>query len=252
MKENFLTDKQVAIRTWFSFLFFIIAFTAGIAVWFWLKKQPADRRTLGGIPHPLRKGLNVNERFFSTTFNANRLVPVFPKSSSANPARVNGDIGMSNDFDPAQWKLAVVKSDGDTLLLNLDDIKKLPKTEIVFNFKCIEGWSQKTWWGGVKFSDFLKHYNLNKEANLKYVGLSTPDEEYYVGIDMPSAMHEQTLLCYELNGEPLPMNQGYPLRLIIPVKYGIKSIKRIGTMYFSNQRPPDYWAERGYDYYSGL
>ena len=159
---------------------------------------------------------------------------------------------MSNDFDPAQWQLAVVKSDGDTLLLNLDDIKKLPKTEIVFNFKCIEGWSQKTWWGGVKFSDFLKHYNLDKEANLKYVGLSTPDEEYYVGIDMPSAMHQQTLLCYELNGEPLPMNQGYPLRLIIPVKYGIKSIKRIGTMYFSNQRPPDYWAERGYDYYSGL
>jgi hypothetical protein len=252
MKERFLTDKQVSLRTWFSFLFFVVAFGGGIAVWFWLKKQPSDSGILGGIPSPLRKGLGVNEKFFSTTFNANRLVPVFPKSSAAKPARVNGDIGMSNDFDPAQWQLAVVKSDGDTLLLNLDDIKKLPKTEIVFNFKCIEGWSQKTWWGGVKFSDFLKHYNLDKEANLKYVGLITPDEEYYVGIDMPSAMHEQTLLCYELNGQPLPMNQGYPLRLIIPVKYGIKSIKRIGTMYFSNQRPPDYWAERGYDYYSGL
>ena len=79
---------------------------------------------------------------------------------------------------------------------------------------------------------------------MKYLDLSTPDKQYYVGIDMPSALHPQTLLCYELNGKPLPMNQGYPLRLIIPVKYGVKSLKRIGYMYFDKKRPPDYWAER--------
>jgi DMSO/TMAO reductase YedYZ molybdopterin-dependent catalytic subunit len=55
-----------------------------------------------------------------------------------------------------------------------------------------------------------------------------------------------------MNGAPLPMNQGYPLRLIIPVKYGIKHLKRIGSIFFSNTRPPDYWYERGYDYYAGL
>jgi len=145
----------------------------------------------------------------------------------------------------------VVKTNGDTAFFTMDDIKQLPKTELVYDFKCIEGWSQKTWWGGVKFSDFLKYNHLQKEASFTYVGMMTPDEEYYVGIDMASALHPQTLLAYEMNGQPLPMNQGYPLRLIIPVKYGIKSIKRIGTIYFSNQRPPDYWAERGYDYYSG-
>ena len=59
-------------------------------------------------------------------------------------------------------------------------------------------------------------------------------------------------LPFSSNGEPLPMKQGFPLRLIIPVKYGIKSIKRIGTMYFDNEKPPDYWAERGYDYFAGL
>ena len=140
----------------------------------------------------------------------------------------------------------------DTLLITLDEIKSLPKTEVVFNFKCIEGWSQITYWGGVKFSDFIKAYNLGDEASLKYVGLSTPDKQYYVGIDMPSALHPQTLLCYELNGKPLPMDQGYPLRLIIPIKYGIKSLKRIGTMYFADQRPRDYWYEKGYDYFAGL
>jgi DMSO/TMAO reductase YedYZ molybdopterin-dependent catalytic subunit len=95
-------------------------------------------------------------------------------------------------------------------------------------------------------------YHLSEESAMNYLGLSTPDEEYYVGIDMRSAMHPQTLLCYEMNGNPLPMNQGYPLRLIIPVKYGIKSLKRIGSMYFNNERPTDYWAEKGYDYFSGL
>jgi DMSO/TMAO reductase YedYZ molybdopterin-dependent catalytic subunit len=159
---------------------------------------------------------------------------------------------LGNDFDTAAWKLYVIKKNGDTLALTLDDIKKLPKVDITFNFKCIEGWNQVTHWGGVRFSDFLKAYRLGDESQMKYVGLVTPDEAYYVGIDMPSILHPQTILCYELNNQPLPMKEGYPLRLIIPVKYGIKHLKRIGTLYFSNNRPPDYWAERGYDYYAGL
>jgi DMSO/TMAO reductase YedYZ molybdopterin-dependent catalytic subunit len=122
---------------------------------------------------------------------------------------------------------------------------------VVFNFKCIEGWNQITSWSGVRFSDFVEHYGLNKEAQMKYVGMKTPDEEYYVGIDMPSVLQRQTILCYEMNDKPLPMNQGYPLRIIIPVKYGVKHIKRIGTIFFDNNKPADYWAERGYDYYTG-
>ena len=73
----------------------------------------------------------------------------------------------------------------------------------------------------------------------------------YVGLDMASALHPQTLLCYEINGEPLSLEHGAPLRLVTPVKYGLKSIKRIGTMTFTDERPPDFWAERGYDYYLG-
>jgi DMSO/TMAO reductase YedYZ molybdopterin-dependent catalytic subunit len=87
---------------------------------------------------------------------------------------------------------------------------------------------------------------------MQYVGMETPDKGYYVGIDMPSAMHPQTLLAYEVNDQPLPGKHGQPLRLIIPVKYGIKNLKRIGSISFSNTRPRDYWAEQGYDYYSGL
>ena len=142
-------------------------------------------------------------------------------------------------------------------------IKKLPKTEICFNFKCIEGWSQVTHWGGVRLIDFVNHYRLatrsgkpvspdHVEDLAHYAGFQTPDDKYYVGLDIASALHPQTLLCYEMNGKPLPYDQGAPLRLIVPVKYGIKSLKRIGLIYFSDQRPPDYWFERGYDYDAAL
>ncbi len=82
--------------------------------------------------------------------------------------------------------------------------------------------------------------------------MQTPSQEYYVGLDMPSALHSQTLLCYEMNGAPLAIENGAPLRLRIPTKYGIKNIKRIGTITYTDQRPADYWAEQGYDWYAGL
>ena len=65
-------------------------------------------------------------------------------------------------------------------------------------------------------------------------------------------MHPQTLLAYEMNGQPLTNDHGAPLGLIIPVKYGIKNLKRIGNSTFSDSRPKDYWAENGYDYDSGF
>ena len=133
------------------------------------------------------------------------------------------------------------------------ELTQLPKTEVIFDFKCVEGWSQITHWGGIRFSDFISHYHLESLAkNYKYVGFLSVDKGYYVGIDIASMMQPQTLLCYEMNDAILPMKQGYPLRLIIPVKYGIKHIKQIGTIYFSNTKPKAYWAERGYDYFAGL
>jgi DMSO/TMAO reductase YedYZ molybdopterin-dependent catalytic subunit len=250
-KQESLTDAQVRKRTILSFIIFIVLIAAGAAAWLWIRHQPKELAQTGVQP-TLRKVLDANEKVFDKTFSPNHLVKTFPKSQAAKNVRVNGDVGMGDDFDANAWRLKLVRAAGDTLLIGIDDIKKLPKTEIVFDFKCIEGWSQITHWGGVKFSDFIRAYHLEALVSKKYIGLETPDGAYYVGIDMPSAMHPQTLLCYEMNDKPLPTNQGNPLRLIIPVKYGIKSLKRIGTLFFSDERPRDYWYERGYDYYSAL
>ncbi len=246
--EKLLTEKQVRNKTLFALLFFILFIAGCILSWNWLHNQPKEQAAL----KPLRSVLNINEFIFSNLFSKDHLAKTYPQKMVVPYARVNGKVGLSTDFNPDSWKLKLVKKTGDTLFISLDEIKALPKTEIIFDFKCIEGWSQVTHWGGVRFSDFVKKYGLEEQSSLQFSGLITPDEEYYVGIDNKSMLHPQTLLCYEINGKPLPMNQGYPLRLIIPVKYGIKHLKRIGTLFFSNQRPPDYWYERGYDFYSGL
>ena len=159
--------------------------------------------------------------FSNYIYSTNNISKAYSPDDAAPRVRVNGDTGLGADFDASKWKLQVVQKPGDTLFISLDEIKALPKTQIVFDFKCIEGWSQIIHWGGVKFSDFVKKYNLTEQTALKYVGLNTPDKKYYVGIDTSSIMHPQTILCYQMNGRPLPMNYGYPLRSIIPVKYAL-------------------------------
>ena len=249
-----VTEKKLNRRNFIAFTSFIGLNVLAYSGWRWLYKSPIESAGVtAGARKPLRKALNQNELIFKNTFSNDHLVKTYPKSMAAKVVRVNSNIGNKpNNFDPAAWSLNVNKKDGSLLNISLEELRALPKTEIIYDFKCVEGWDQISHWGGVKFSDFINHYDLQEEAKLKYVGFATPDKAYYVGIEMPGAMHPQTLLAYEVNDRLLPVQHGQPLRLIIPVKYGIKNLKRIGTISFSNQRPPDYWAEQGYDYYSGL
>ena len=107
-------------------------------------------------------------------------------------------------------------------------------------------------WSGVKFSDFAAAHGPRARCKSRGWGSKLPTASYYVGLDRASAMHPQTLLAYEMNGQPLTNDHGAPLRLLIPVKYGVKNLKRIGKITFSDSRPQDYWAENGYDYDSGF
>lgn len=251
--------QQMRTLTRRSFAVGGIAALAGAAGLTWLHATSDD----DGIPWPLRRALEFNERAARGFFSHTRLAPEFSVSRARMP-RANGHVGLAVAPDLAAWRLNVTSEAAGArpLELSLEDLHRLPRVEITTELKCIEGWSEIVHWAGTRLSDFASHYRLarrdgqeiddaNSRQLLDFVGLETPDGEYYVGLDMPSALHPQTLLCYEMNGNPLTPEHGAPLRLVIPVKYGIKHLKRIGRIVFTDARPRDYWAERGYDWYAG-
>ena len=256
--------RQATLRSRRSFLGLGLAGLAGLAGWRYLLHTPeAD-----GIPSGLRGVLDFNARLTSDYYRNTRLAPEFARSLAQMP-RANGDVGLDAEgFDPAAWQLTVqgYAPPGRSARSHssLAQLQALPRTEFTTEFKCIEGWSTIVSWAGVRFVDFLAHYPLatrsgqpmpdpaNPPADAaRYVSLVTPDEQYYVGMDMASMLHPQTLLCYEMNGQPLALAHGAPLRLVTPLKYGIKHLKRIGTIAFADERPADYWAEQGYDWDAG-
>jgi hypothetical protein len=257
-------NEQVRLRmrrqTRRSFLGLGAGLLTGYGAWRWL----ASRREIDGDPWPLREVLEANEQLARDYFKPQHLSPTFdPSRVSAD--RVNGDVGLDEDIDIPKWKLQVhgLASEDGPVELGLDAIKRLPRVEMTTELKCIEGWSVIVRWAGARFTDFMKAFPpettnsrpfsvSNPEDLPPYVRMETPDGGYYVGLDMESMLHPQTLLCYERNGEPLPQEHGAPLRLVTPIKYGVKNLKRIGAIRYSSLRPSDYWAERGYDWYVGL
>lgn len=245
-------EKEFASISRRNFLGFALAGLAGVGSYYWLRSQPA----IDGAEYPLRYGFRFNEALSEKYFSHSRLAPEYPKAA-VEQLRQNGNVGLEEELDVSKWQLQVsgtAKSPDAALTFSLDDIKKLPAQDIAINFKCIEGWSRIMNYKGARLTDFIEAAGLFPDIKSlpEYVSLATPAGDYYVGLDMESATHPQTLLVYEMNNAPLLPEHGAPLRLLIPVKYGIKNLKRIGTINFTNERPKDYWAERGYDWYSGL
>ena len=224
----------------------------GLTGWRWL----VTRSDEDGLPWPFRRVLGLNESLARAVFRSSSSASEFPRSAAREP-RVNGQIGIDPSIDPASWRLRVIGASGvgGAQLFRLEEIKALPRVEMTTELKCIEGWSVVVHWTGARLADLASLTGLARRDGggelLRYASLATPDAAYYVGLDMASALHPQTLLCYEMNGGPLTPDHGAPLRLVIPVKYGIKNLKQIGTIQFTDRRPTDYWAERGYDWYSG-
>lgn len=248
--------RRMATRSRRGFLVGGAAALVGIFGWRWMGDE-----TKANL---LRSTFEFNEKLSQIFYRPTRLSPEFPRDQ-ITAARMNGFEGLEGEVDPTAWRLAVggLAGRADDLMLTLDDIKRLPRTEMTTQLKCIEGWSTIVSWAGVRFSDFAAAY-LPQTINgsqpdilgrpdqlVPYVYITTPDEKYYVGWDMPSILHPQTLLAYEMNGAPLTLEHGAPLRIASPTKYGIKQIKRIGRIEFTAERPKDFWAEYGYDWYSG-
>ena len=191
---------------------------------------------------------------------------VDPKQAASTkmaPAPVQGKVQQDEEhtgrrprgLEEAGESYSTLRPGTPGLLLTLDDIvPKLPRHELVTQFKCIEGWSQIVHWAGVRMADFLELYPpaLVDGREPRYVYMETPDGDYFVGYDLHICRHPQTLLVTEMMGAPLTQSHGAPLRVHMPTKYGYKQIKRIGLIAYTNEKPDDYWTELGYDWYAGL
>ncbi len=249
--QEIVTATEQQLRSRSRRNFFALAAGAAVSVggWRWLNSRADENE----VPGPFRRALELNEKVTGRAlFGDAHRAPEFPRSK-VQDIEANGDIGLEHEPDLQNWRLLLTPL-GDTAprhTLTLADVRSLPKVEQTIEFKCIEGWSAITNWGGVRLSDFAARFVPGSER-ARYVGMTTPDKKYYVGLDTASALHPQTLLAYEKDGQPLEDEHGAPLRLVIPVKYGVKNLKRIGSIFFSDVRPADYWAEQGYDYYAAL
>ena len=206
------------------------------------------------LPWPLRRILEGNGALWQAAAD-----PAKQSASSVQPpapgtrARLNGDIGLTATDEGA--RAIEIESGAQSLSLTPARWATLPRASESALFCCVEGWSEPMAYSGVRFSEVMDRLRLGRKEDgsfFRYVGLETPDGEYYVSLDVESMRHSQTLLADEQNGAPLLISHGAPVRLIIPIKYGIKSLKRVGRVTFADRRPPDYWNEAGYDWHASL
>lgn len=254
-------EREMRRLTRRSFATGAVAALAGLGGWAWLRGAGLE----DGVPWPLRRVLRFNQHLAETLLPPRRLAPTFPAERVRGDARTNGFVGLNGSLPSGTWRLRIQHEDRTAeQSIALTSIQTVQRAEQITEFKCVEGWSQVMQFGGVRFGDVLTHFRLGTRSGrapdpvnhpqdlYRYVYLATPDEDYYVGLDMASALHQQTLLCDTMNWQALTQEHGAPLRLYLAVKYGYKSLKRVSLIRFQDERPSDYWADRGYDWYAGL
>ncbi|HEY9804979.1 MAG TPA: molybdopterin-dependent oxidoreductase, partial [Candidatus Obscuribacterales bacterium] len=154
-------------------------------------------------------------------------------------------------LDPAAFRLVIDGEVSHPLSLSMAEIQQLPLTSMVIRHVCVEGWAAIVQWGGVRLRELVALAQPKPEV--KYVYFQSADG-YYGSWDLPSALHPQTLMAYQKNGEPLPIENGAPLRLASPVKLGYKQSKWVTRITLVSQlgRVKGYWEDQGYEWFAGL
>jgi DMSO/TMAO reductase YedYZ molybdopterin-dependent catalytic subunit len=207
----------------------------------------------------LNKALRIDDDVAEALYSRNRMVPTYTKFH-ITPIKNNYNGATPDPGYISGWNLTV-EGLASGLSVSLD-IRKLmnrfPVHEQITPFVCVEGWSAIAWWAGLRFDDLFRAYppisqakwaRVESSVNLDASGNPDP---YFVSVDLATARHQQTLLVTHHNGQPLTLEHGAPLRLLVPVKLGLKNVKAITKITFTAEEPRDYWAERGYSRYDGI
>jgi DMSO/TMAO reductase YedYZ molybdopterin-dependent catalytic subunit len=215
--------------------------------------DPARRERL------LDRALTFDDDVAEALYSPDRRVRTY-STSQVTPLRNNYDGGTPSPAILERWALQLSGlASGRSERLTLAELQsRFTLHGQVTRFVCVEGWSAIAWWGGIRCADFLAAFPpatgarwaaFRSDVNIDRRGNPDP---YYVSIDLVTMRHPQVLLATHYHGRPLPMAHGAPLRLLAPVKLGLKNIKAITSIAYTASEPPDYWNERGYSKYDGI
>src|SRR6201988_1943203 len=207
----------------------------------------------------LNRALRIDDDVAEALYSEKRLVPTYTKSE-ITPLKNNYNGATPDPSYIPEWQLELNGlASGLRVSLNIRDLlNRFQMHEQITRLVCVEGWSAVAWWSGLRFDDLLHAYPPTSQAKWVRVESSVnldpsgnPDP-YFVSLDLPTARHPQTLLATHFNGEHLTVDHGAPLRLLVPVKLGLKNVKAVTKLSFVAEEPRDYWAERGYSRYDGI
>jgi DMSO/TMAO reductase YedYZ molybdopterin-dependent catalytic subunit len=200
----------------------------------------------------LKAGLGFSDWASAKLFRTQHLAPTFDDSELTPFEKfpVNDYDVDDPEVELDNWTLTVsgaVQKPGD---YKLAAIQQLPKVVRNTRHVCVEGWDVIGRFGGARVSDFLKMIGADTSARFVYVECA---DDYYESIDMATALHPQSMLCYEMYDQPLTREHGAPLRLTIPTKIGYKQAKYLTDLKVTNVlQKVGYWEDQGYSEFYGL
>jgi DMSO/TMAO reductase YedYZ molybdopterin-dependent catalytic subunit len=200
----------------------------------------------------LKKGLAFSDWASARLFRRSHLAPTFADSDLTPFAKfpINGYDVEDPGVIFENWSLTVggaVQKPGD---YKLAQIQALPHMRQNTRHVCVEGWDVIGRFGGARLSDFLAM--IGADTSARFITVACADD-YYESLDMATALHPQTLLCYEMYDQPLTRKHGAPLRLNIPTKVGYKQAKYLTDMKVTNVlEKVGYWEDQGYSSFYSL
>ena len=193
----------------------------------------------------------LNQSVEALLLNPQKPVPEFPVSAIEPEALIVNTFNFTPQIDPVNFRLMVDGEVNNPLSLGMQDIQQMSLATMTIRHVCVEGWAAIVQWGGVRLRDIIAL--AQPKGNVGYVYFQSADG-YYESWDIASALHPQTLLAYQKNGQPLPIDNGAPLRLASPIKLGYKLSKWVTRIVLvSNLLPAKgYWEDQGYEWFAGL
>ncbi|MBW4643256.1 MAG: molybdopterin-dependent oxidoreductase [Goleter apudmare HA4340-LM2] len=225
--------------------FFQISGLSGVSILLGSCGTPAFEDIVGTLSQP------INQKVEALIFNPQNPVPEFALNEIQPEALIINSFRNTPIIDQENYRLIVDGEVNNPLSLTMAEIQALPLTSMIIRHVCVEGWAAIVQWGGVRLQEIIAL--AQPKTNVQYAYFKSADG-YYESWDIASALHPQTLLAYQKNREPLPVDNGAPLRLASPIKLGYKQSKWVTKITLTSYLSPfqGYWEDQGYEWFAGL